>query len=400
MSLWERLQALARIGAAPDGQGLVRWPFTPAEAEAVAQVRAWMEADGLRTRRDGAGNLFGRREGTDPAAAAVLVGSHLDTVRGGGSYDGALGVLGAMEAVAGLPALRRPVEVVAFTNEEGNRYPALLGSRALTGALLPDELDRRDPDGMPLREAMAAAGLDPAALAGCAAQPGRYAAYLELHIEQGPVLEASGTPAGIVERIAGLRMGTATLLGRADHAGTTPMDSRADALRAAAGALSAAYAAADGLGRPAVLTCGRLTLRPGSPNVVPAAVELTLDMRDAEVGRLDRLAEAAHAAFAAAAEAHGVKLRWEMRPGTPPTPMDPGLCDILEAAARDLGLPCLRMTSGAGHDAMAVARIMPAAMVFVPCRGGRSHTPDEYASPEACANGAALLREAVRRCAS
>jgi hydantoinase/carbamoylase family amidase len=290
--------------------------------------------------------------------------------------------------------------VVAFTNEEGNRYPGLFGSRALAGELAPHELELRDADGIPLRDAMRVAGLDPDGLPACAAPPGRYAAYLELHIEQGPVLERAGLPIGIVEHIVGLRQAGVTLRGRADHAGTTPMDARADPLRAAATALTEAARAAERLGPPAVLTCGRLAVRPGSPNVVPGAVELTLDMRDADPGRLERLAAEAREAFAAAAARHGVALDWDARLGFPPTPMDPALCALLEEAAAGLGLPSRRMVSGAGHDAMVVAHLVPAAMVFVPCRDGRSHAPEEYASPEACSHGAAVLREAVRRCAS
>ena len=397
MELWERLQALATIGAQTGAAGLWRAPFTPAESEAVARVRAWMEADGLQTRRDAAGNLFGRRGGAGPA---ILLGSHLDTVRGGGAYDGALGVLGALEAIRGLPPLPCAVEVVAFTGEEGNRYGALFGSRAFAGELPSSELDGVDADGIPLREAMAAVGLDPGGIAACATQPGQYSCYLELHIEQGPVLERAGLRVGIVDHIVGLRYANVRLTGRADHAGTTPMDQRADALRAAAQALTGAAAAAERLGPPAVLTCGVLAVHPGSPNVVPGTVELTLDMRDADGGRLARLVEGAQAAFADSASQRAVELHWELGAGLPPTPMDPGLRATLTESAAALGLPAMAMVSGAGHDAMVVAHRMPAAMVFVPCRGGRSHAPEEYASPEACRDGAAMLREAVRRCAS
>jgi allantoate deiminase len=401
LTLWDRLQTLGRIGALPgEGGGLWRAPFTPAEGQAVTQVRAWMEAGGLLTRRDPAGNLFGRRPGGDPLAPAVLVGSHLDTVRGGGAYDGALGVLAAMEAIRGLPELRAPVEVVAFTNEEGNRYPGLFGSRAFAGEVPAAELDVRDADGVALRDAMTGAGLDPAALPECVPPAGRYAAFLELHIEQGPVLERAALPVGIVTDIVGLRQASVHLRGRPDHAGTTPMAERADALRAAAIALADAGAAAERLGPPAVLTCGRIAVSPGSPNVVPGEVTLTLDMRDADSARLGLLAGSAREAFATAAERCGVALEWEARVGLPPTPMAAHLCGILEDAAAALGLASRRMVSGAGHDAMVVARVMPAAMVFVPCRGGRSHAPEEYASPEACANGAAVLREAILRCAS
>lgn len=397
--LQERLARLGEIGRQPEG-GIHRLPFSAAESEAVALVRNWMEADGLAVRRDAAGNLFGRREGAEARAAAVLAGSHLDSVRGGGAYDGALGVLGALDAVRRLGPTRRPIEVAAFTNEEGNRFPGLFGSRAFAGVIDPAELGTVDQDGIRLDAAMVAAGLDPLGLSGCAADPARYAGFFELHIEQGRVLESAALQIGVVRSIVGLQQAAVGLTGRADHAGTTPMADRADAVRAAAAALATASEAADRLGPPAVLTCGRLTVRPGAPNVVAARVDLTLDMRDADAERLRRLADGARAAFTRACAQYAVTLRWEPRELAPPTAMDPGLAGLVAAAAARLGLSAREMSSGAGHDAMAVARVMPAAMIFVPCRGGRSHCPEEYASPEDCQNGADVLREAIARAAA
>jgi hydantoinase/carbamoylase family amidase len=210
----------------------------------------------------------------------------------------------------------------------------------------------------------------------------------------------SGLPLGIVHHVVGLVQAAVRLEGRADHAGTTPMPARRDALRAAAVALERASAAAEAMGPPAVLTCGRLSVAPGVPNVVVGAAELTVDVRHTDAERLRTLLAAAREAFAGAAAAAGVRLNWQERHAVPPTPLDARLCALLAEAASALGVPYLDMASGAGHDAQVLARHLPAAMLFIPCRDGRSHCPEEYASPEDCARGAAVLREAIRRCAS
>lgn len=392
--LYERIEELAGVGRVP-GVGLWRRPLTPAEAEAVRRVSAWMVAAGLEVRRDDAGNLFGR---VGPAGPRVLVGSHLDSVKNGGAYDGVLGVLGPLAALDALRRQhgepRRAVEIVAWTGEEGDRYPGFVGSRAFCGLLGAEDLDRRDEDGVPLRDALAAAGFDPAALP--TEPPRDVTAYLELHIEQGRVLESRRRSVGVVEAIVGLRQFTLTVSGRADHAGTTPMDLRHDALRTAAEIVLAASRRVERAGAPAVLTCGRIEARPGAVNVVAAEARLTLDLRDADGPRLGSLAAEIESEARGLAARAGCALAWSTYHDTPPVRCDASLVELIERQGTALGMEPLRMVSGAGHDAQILAGIAPAAMLFVPSQDGRSHCPEEYTSPAMAGPGLAVLAASLR----
>jgi allantoate deiminase len=393
--LLDRLLALGQFGH--EGGIYYRTPFTPAEAAAVDRVGEWMREAGLAVRRDGIGNVIGRVEGRDRAAKAVATGSHLDSVRDGGVFDGPLGVVAGIEAVGQLLAERggpaRPVEVIAFTGEEGSRFPVgLLGSRAMAGALRPEDATAvRDRDGVPLVEAMAGAGFDAGGLAGVARDD--LACLVELHIEQGPILERAGVQVGVVETIVGLHGFAAVVHGQADHAGTTPLDMRADALLGAAEMVLALPEVV----RPSggVVTVGQLEVAPGSSNVVPGRVVFSVDLRHASAADLGRLRGEVQARAEAIADRRGLRLEWRPRYAEPPVRTDPLLRARLKRAADELGFTSRVMVSGAGHDSQAIAARCPVAMIFTPCRGGFSHRPDEFADAPMLDPGFAVLKRTL-----
>jgi allantoate deiminase len=390
------LDELARIGGGADG-GVTRLAWTHELFDAYAWTADRMRALGLAVETDAAGNLIGRWEVGN--GTPVLVGSHLDTVPTGGRFDGALGVAAAVHAVAMLQEdgfePRRPVWITAFMDEEGARFDAaLFGSRAFAGEALESLGDRMDADGTSLREAMAATGHDLDRV-GEAHRVGDVAAYLELHIEQGPVLESSGVEIGVVTSIVGLRGYRVRLHGQANHAGTTPMALRRDAL---AGAARIALALRDEARRREAVTAnvGKLAVEPGGANVVPGLADFTIDVRattPAGLLELERLVEETVAGIAAD---EGLEVELEQTFALEPLELDPSLVDTVERAAVAVGASSMRMPSGAGHDAMVVGRHVPAAMLFVPSRGGVSHSPDEHSTPEHVELGARVLAEALR----
>jgi allantoate deiminase len=332
----------------------------------------------------------------------IAAGSHLDSVKNGGNYDGPLGTLAAAVAVEYLyRTYGRPkhtVEVVGFTGEEGSRFPGgFIGSLGVIGRLDADELAKVDEDGISVAEAMRLAGFDPARLPDAVRRD--WGAWLELHIEQGRVLESEGVDVGLVHAIVGMLQVQVRVSGRADHAGTTPMNLRQDAMRAAAEMIVAATRLVEEAGPPAVVTTGQINLKPGATNIVAREVEFTFDFRDADPARRLELAGAIRSACEQIAQERRVGLTWEVFHDVEPTLADEGLLSLLADSASELGLSSRRMVSGAGHDAMVVAQICPMAMLFVPSKDGRSHTPEEYTSPEQCAQGAAVLAGALKRLA-
>jgi allantoate deiminase len=390
-SLTADLEAASAIGADPRG-GVSRFAWTPELARANDWLMERLAELGLEVELDPAGNVLGRWQAG--AGEAVLLGSHLDTVPNGGRYDGALGVLAALDVVRRLKAegVRpgRPLWVVSFNDEEGGRFQTgMLGSRAFCG-----DCDLEDWSGRGVPEAMADAGFDFARLAEARGLDG-VGAYLELHIEQGPVLERAGIELGVVTAITGMLGFRARFLGEANHAGTTPMELRRDAL---AGAARAVLALRDEARSRDDMTAnvGVITAEPGGFNVVPGAAELTVDVRSPTSDGFARLERFVREAFEriAAEEKLGLELRETHR--KEPVPLDPELQERLEEAARAEGATTLRLPSGAGHDAMVLAHHVPAAMLFVPSRGGLSHTPDEFSTPEHCELGARVLARAVR----
>jgi allantoate deiminase len=391
-SLVADLEEAARIGADERG-GVSRFAWTPELARANEWLVGRLEALGLATEIDAAGNVFGRWE--EGEGSAVLVGSHLDTVPRGGRFDGALGVLAALAAVRALKSEgltpRRPLWLVSFNDEEGCRFQTgMLGSRAFIGDLDLDDWRRRG-----VADAMDAAGFDFERLPAANAVD-RVGAYLELHIEQGPVLEQEGLDVGIVTGIAGLLGFRVRLTGEANHAGTTPMASRRDAL---AGAARVVLALRDEARSQPDMTAnvGVLNVQPGGFNVIPGMAEFTIDVRGSDADAFARAERFARETVERIAHEEQLELDVAETHRKPPTPLDPELRKVLEASAEDEGASWRRMPSGAGHDAMVLAKHVPAAMLFVPSRGGISHSPAEFTPPEHCELGARVLTSAVRR---
>lgn len=392
--LWQRLLTLGEIGRGADG-GITRLSFTPEERAAKDTVAAWMREAGMTVREDAVGNLIGRYEGRRPEAAVVLAGSHVDSVPSGGRFDGPLGVIGAVEAVqtlheAGLRPLR-PIEVIAFTDEEGARFRfGMIGSRGLAGTLTREELEARDADGVSVAEAMRKAGLDPEAYGMAARKPGSVHAYVELHIEQGKVLEDAGQPMGVVTGIAGPLWLSISISGEPGHAGATPMRLRHDALAAAAEwMLEVERAAAR---RPhTVATVGQLHLSPGGVNIIPGRVDLTLDLRDIDEAVRDEVEREIRAAADRIAKARGVRFEMTDLQRIPPVPCAPLVMGAIRQAAAAEGLKAPELPSGAGHDGMQLAGLCPIGMIFVRSQRGISHQPEEYSTPEDCVAGVQVL---------
>lgn len=390
-SLAADLEEVALLGA--DDGGVSRFAWTPELARANAWLVDRLTELGLTAEVDPAGNVLGRWD--EGEGGAVLVGSHLDTVPRGGRYDGALGVLAALDVVRRLKAdgtaLRQPLWVVSFNDEEGSRFQTgMLGSRAFVGDLDLEDWRRRG-----VADAMAAAGFDFERLPQ-ARTVDDVGAYLELHIEQGPVLEQEGIDLGVVTAISGLLGFRVRLTGQANHAGTTPMTSRRDAL---AGAARIALELRDEARARGDMTAnvGILDVQPGGFNVIPGVAEFTVDVRAGEADAYERIERFARELFERVASEEQLALDVSVTHRKKPVPLDPELQDLLESAAAEEGASVRRMPSGAGHDAMVLGPHVPAAMLFVPSRAGISHSPDEFTPPEQCDLGASVLARAVRQ---
>ncbi len=362
--------------------GLYRAYLTPAYVHAQDALAGWMEEAGMAVRRDPAANLIGRYDGLGPAAPALLIGSHIDSVKDAGRYDGPLGIMLGVEAVAALHRAGRrqpfPIEIIAFGDEEGSRFPAaMLTSRAVAGTLKAEALDLRDGDGVALVDA----GVDVGAYLSAARAPGTTLAYLEAHIEQGPVLEAQGLALGTVTGIAAQLRYQVMVRGMAGHAGTTSMPLRRDALAGAAEAMLAIEGIARADASDLVATVGRIEAMPGAANVIPGEVRFTIDVRSGDEARRDRAAEAMIVALNTIAGRRGLDVTTTLVHDLPASPCDPHLIDLMDAAIGGTGQPPFRLVSGAGHDAMVMAALCPTAMLFIRCRHGISHNPAEHVDP-------------------
>jgi allantoate deiminase len=376
------MRQCAELGAiSVEAQMLTRPSFTHAMRQVHAQVAEWMYAIGMTVREDAMGNLIGRYAAEQPDAPTFIIGSHLDTVRNAGNYDGVLGVLIGLAAVATLyqQGRRLPfaLEVVAFTDEEGLRFgAALLGSRAMAGSLDPALLARTDADGISIATALRAFGGDPQHLASAVRDPATLCGYCEIHIEQGPQLEAKGLPVGVVSAITGITRANAHFHGVAGHAGTVPMHLRHDALCAAAAFILAAETLArntDGL----TITVGQLTVTPGASNVIPSIADVSIDLRHHNDHTRIEAAMLLRDKAKAIAKARQVRLTWDDIQQIDAVPMDRELRRHLAAAIAAEGITPFELASGAGHDAMVIGTITPAAMLFVRCVDGISHNPAE-----------------------
>jgi N-carbamoyl-L-amino-acid hydrolase len=381
------LEELATIGADPLG-GITRIAYSPTDLLGRAWVAQQMHNLQLQVTSDAAGNTIGRYAGTQPLGA-IVVGSHTDTVAQGGRFDGALGVLAGLACIRALRdagvRLRHPIEVINFAAEEATVL-GTLGSSALVGQLQASDLAKPAYDGRSIASHLVAAGFDPVQILD-ARRTEPVAAYLELHIEQGDVLEAENTPIGLVEGIVGIRRYRAIYTGQANHAGTTQMARRRDALVAAAQFILAVREVA--IAHGIVGTIGTLNVQPNVPNVIPGRVELSCEIRGMDTHILER----ADVDLQQHARATGGVLEVIAR-GTP-IASDPLILDILAACCEQRQIPYRRMPSGAGHDAMCMAALAPQAMLFVPSRAGISHAPDEYTAAQDCVQGAQLLLDAI-----
>lgn len=395
-----RLHGLGQIGRDEQGR-LARVAATDADKAGRDTLVEWMKDAGLTVSIDRIGNIFGIWKGAGDADP-VMVGSHIDTVVNAGIYDGNYGVLAGLEVIETLRAAGfapvRPIVVGAFTNEEGARYaPDMMGSLVYAGGLDVDEaLATVGNDGTVLGEELARIGY-----AGDQ-EPGFLTpyAYVELHIEQGPVLEQVGVPIGAVENLQGISWQRVTIDGTANHAGTTPMSMRRDAGHAAARVMTFLRDYVTNSNAHSVATVGNLRLEPNVINVIPSRAVFTVDLRDPDESRLQD-AEAALARYLDELSAkEQVRISVERLARFEPVIFDTALVERIEAAARRLGLPSRRMTSGAGHDAQMIARIAPSAMIFVPSRGGISHNPREHTEPDALIAGANVLLDVVKQLAS
>ncbi|HEV7258671.1 MAG TPA: Zn-dependent hydrolase [Bosea sp. (in: a-proteobacteria)] len=401
--LWRRLETLSRL--TDRDRPWTRRSFTPRFLEGRAWLAAEFRAAGLETGIDAGGNLIGRLEGTEQGLAPILIGSHSDTVPSGGRYDGILGVLAALEVAQGLiengERRRHPLEVVDFLAEEPSEFEGLscIGSRAMSGALTPEHLALRRADGMSLEEGIAYVGGRPQDVAGSARAPGSIAAYLELHIEQGRVLESEAKPIGIVTDIVGIRRERITVTGRADHAGATPMPLRSDALVGAARLIEAAYQkamATSGDAQPLVATFGKIDVSPNAANAVPGEVVMTLEVRSGNEAAVSAFGGALVREVQPELDALRLKVKAEPISNVAPVACATVIRTAIADASRACGLGTRDLPSGAGHDGVFVSRLGPIGMIFVPCRDGRSHAPEEAIEPEQVADGARTLAGAVK----
>jgi N-carbamoyl-L-amino-acid hydrolase len=400
--LWARVEALSAM-TLPD----VPWTrraFSPLFIESRQWLRAQFEAAGLRVELDAAGNLIGRRAGKQSSRKPIVTGSHCDTVVGGGRFDGIIGVLAGIEVAHTLHEqglnLQHPFEVIDFLSEEPSDYGiSCVGSRGMSGVLGAPMLASTNAAGETLAQGLIRVGGNPTALDVPLRRPGDVAAFVELHIEQGPVLEAAGIPIGVVTNIVGIRRALITVTGRPDHAGTTPMHIRHDALVGAACIIEETHrraSAASGNSCYVVATIGRIAMTPNVPNAVPGTVEMMLEVRSDDAGVLDRLPEEVMAAVEerlrdlrlSAAQAHVSRAE--------PTDCAPLVMDAVQASAEALGYASQRLPSGAGHDAAYMAALGPMGMIFIPCLNGRSHCPEEWIEPGQLLDGARVLYQTVR----
>ena len=396
--LWERLHRLGRIGADDHG-GVTRPGFGSAHAEALALVATWAREAGLETGRDDIGNLIAVLPGRDPDAPLIGLGSHLDSVPNGGRFDGALGVVAAVEVLQTLREHtvrpRRGLAALGFADEEGNTFGiGVMSAQLWTGEIGPERYASIvDGAGRSLEAHLRAFDVPGLPLV---ARPA-LAAYLELHVEQGPVLDEAGASAAAVEAIVGISRTTVTFHGQANHAGTTPMALRRDALWGAAELALAVRDLANASGERAVATVGVFEVSPGATNVIPGRTRLRVELRSPDEGRLATLRDEVDALVTTAARRNGLSATIDPWHHAPAVPMHPAVLRATQDALVTAGLPERTMPSWAGHDAKVLARRLPVGMLFVPSKGGLSHTPDEDTDPSHCAAGAqALLHAALR----
>ena len=391
----QRIKALSAFGRDSTG-ATSRVAFSEADLAGRKYIMGLMRDAGLIVRVDTAGNIIGRRAGSDESLPPIMFGSHIDSVPGGGNYDGDVGVIGAIEVAQLLHErgieTQHPLEIVSFTDEEGG----LTGSRAMIGELTDSALEVMTHSGLTIREGIFAVGGDPNRLELAIREPGSIAAFVELHIEQGGILDEENINIGIVEGIVGIRWWDVTIDGFANHAGTTPMNKRWDAMVTAAEVTLAINRIATDLPGRQVATVGKIRALPGAPNVIPGEVILSLEVRDLEAQKIQQVFDLIKAEADRIADARFTPIRFaEIDVASPPAPTDQQMRRIISAAADDLGLSSRLMPSGAGHDAQDMTHVAPTGMIFVPSEKGISHSPKEFTTALDMANGASVLFKTV-----
>jgi N-carbamoyl-L-amino-acid hydrolase len=385
-----QLEVLSRIGRLPSG-AVRRLAFSDEDRAARDQVRRWMEELEMAVRIDAAGNLIGRYEGLDPSLPVLATGSHIDTVPEGGRYDGALGVVGALEAVRLLAErglrLQHPLEVIVFADEEST----MVGCKSMVGRADADPTSYATASGRPIQECLASIGGDWERRCSAERKPEEIAAFLELHVEQGGVLEAVDRQIGVVEGVVGQQRYSLSVSGQANHAGTTPMAMRRDALTTAARIILAIEDLAQHFPGDPVATVGKLQLWPNAANIVPGRVEFTLDMRDLSHAVIDQMRGQLERKLESISVASRNRITMTPQFVVDPSPADPRLQTVISAVCQRLGFSATHLPSRASHDAQELGRLTAMGMIFVPSRGGVSHSADEYTSPAECAQGVSVL---------
>jgi len=398
--LWQTLQKLSEFGKNPEG-GVSRVGFTEADLAGRAYVMTLMREAGLEVRVDPAGNILGKRAGS-ANLPLLLFGSHIDSVPHGGNFDGDVGSLGALEVIRALNEqkikTRHPLEVVVWTNEEGGRfYAGLFGSSAAAGIMGADVGQRKDEAGENLSAWLTRIGGDATRIKEAKIAPGSVAGYVELHIEQGAVLDEANIPIGVVQGIVGISSRKCTARGFANHAGTTPMNRRKDALAAAARAVLAVREEVRAEPGRQVGTVGWMKIEPAATNVIPGRVTFPVELRDLDAEKIGRIAARILQRFEAIGKEENVEISCAAPDLEEPALTAPAFRDAIRTSAKEAGLNTMDLPSGAGHDAQNVARFAPVGMIFVPSRAGISHSPLEFSSPEQVANGAEVLYRTILR---
>jgi allantoate deiminase len=398
----QRVYDLSRIGQVGE-TGVTRTVYSPEWVAAQDQLESWMQAAGLETRRDAVGNLWGVAKGTEPGPS-IVSGSHVDSQAPGGRFDGALGIIAALTATEALLKQhgqpRRTIEVVSLCEEEGSRFSTagFWGSRAILGLISPEDLATTNSfDGETIGEVMRGIGLDPTRIPD--AKRVDIDIFIELHIEQGPVLELKRMPVGIVTAITGYRHYVVEVSGWANHAGAFPMKYRRDPMAAAAEMITGVIQNAIDMGEPAVTTVGRLAIEPNYPAIIPERVTFMIDARHPDPALREQLYEQHEKLVYEIADRRRLNVDLHINRDLAPRPCDPGIVDLLDQAATDLDIPHMRLTSGAVHDTQRFAQIAQTAMIFVQSKAGRSHTPEEFTSTEHATLGIKVLTESLRRLA-
>lgn len=388
------LAELAAFGKTPEG-GTHRVAYTEADRQGREFTMKLMREAKLDVSIDAAGNLIGRRAGSSTNLPPLCIGSHVDSVPQGGSYDGQVGSMGAIEVAQTLAesnvTLRHPLEVIIFSNEEGGTY----GSHAMAYGLTEKQLGLTTNSGKTVGEGIRFIGGDPDKLRQPLRKRGELAAYLELHIEQGGILEAEKIKIGVVEGIVGISQWEVTVDGFANHAGTTPMNQRRDALLAAAKYIEAVNRVVTSLPGRQVGTVGRIQAQPGAYNVIPGKVTTTLELRDLDAAKIQTLFQKIQAEVAGIEKVTGTKFTFKETNAIVPAPTDVRVRGLIDQTAKQLGFTTKTMPSGAGHDAQEIAHIAPVGMIFIPSREGISHSPREFSTPEDIANGANVLLQTL-----